>query len=69
MAMAQLCNISHNFGINGKGKSFACNPFGGDNGEVAVQADRQAHVWMKRGHRIKKFVLIRAVEIFLKKKV
>jgi hypothetical protein len=62
--MAQLCRISKSFGIRGKGKSFACNAFGGDNGDKAVQADRQARVWTKGGYREKKFVLIRAVERF-----
>jgi hypothetical protein len=64
MSMAQLCRISKSFGIRGKGKSFACNAFGGDNGDKAVQADRQARVWTKGGYREKKFVLIRAVERF-----
>jgi len=30
----------------GKSRSFACNAFGGDNGDRAVQADRQAWVWL-----------------------
>ncbi|PKO04064.1 MAG: hypothetical protein CVU41_18945 [Chloroflexi bacterium HGW-Chloroflexi-3] len=64
MSMAQLCRISESFGIRGKGKSFACAAFGGDNGEKAVQADRQAWVWKKGGKSPVKFVLIRAVERF-----
>ncbi len=61
MSMVQLCNISE---FLGKSRSFACNAFGGDNGDRAVQADRQAWVWSKGGKRVKKFVLIRAVEKF-----
>jgi hypothetical protein len=61
MSMVQLCNISESLG---KSRSFACNAFGGDNGDRAVQADRQAWVWSKGGKRVKKFVLIRAVVRF-----
>ncbi len=64
MSMAQLCRISKSFGIRGKGTSFACNAFGGDNGDIAVQADRQAWVWKKGGKSPVKFVLVRAVERF-----
>jgi len=34
MSMVQLCNISESLG---KSRSFACNAFGGDNGDRAVQ--------------------------------
>lgn len=61
MSMVQLCNISVSLG---ESCSFACNAFGGDKGAIAVQSDRQAWVWSKGGKRIKKFVLIRAVERF-----
>ena len=61
MSMVQLCNISESLG---KSRSFACNAFGGDNGDRAVQADRQAWVWSKGGKQVKKFVLIRAVVRF-----
>ncbi len=61
MSMVQLCNLSEKFG---KSRSFACNAFGGDKGNRPVQADRQAWVWLKGGKRVKKFVLIRAVERF-----
>jgi len=61
MSMVQLCNLSESLG---KSRSFACNAFGGDNGDRAVQADRQAWVWNKGGKRVKKFVLIRAVVRF-----
>lgn len=61
MSMVQLCNISVSLG---KSRSFVCNAFGGDNGDIAVQSDRQAWIWKKSGKQIKKFVLIRAVERF-----
>ena len=61
MSMVQLCNISEYLG---KSRSFACNAFGGDNGDIAVRSDWQAWVWKKGGKRIKKFVLIRVVERF-----
>ncbi|MAT45441.1 MAG: hypothetical protein CL609_24195 [Anaerolineaceae bacterium] len=58
MSMVQLCNISEAFG---NGRSSACNAFGGDNGAIPVQADRQTWVWNQSGHSRKKFVKIRAV--------
>lgn len=61
MSMVQLCNLSESLC---KSRCFACNAFGGDNGDRAVQADRQARVWSKGGKRVKKFVLIRAVVRF-----
>jgi hypothetical protein len=61
MSMVQLCNISESLG---KSRGFACNAFGGDNGDRAVQSDRQAWVCLKGGKRVKKFVLIRAVVRF-----
>ena len=64
MSMAQLCKISKNFGIRGKGGSFACNAFGGDKGAIPVQSDRQAWWWYKGRKSPVKFVLIRAVERF-----
>lgn len=59
MSMKQLCNISE---AHGQKRPPACNAFGGDNGDIPVQPDRQAWIWKQPGHRIKKFVLISAVE-------
>jgi hypothetical protein len=59
MSMKQLCNI---YEARFQKRSPACNAFGGDNGDIPVQPDRQAWVWKQPGHRIKKFVLISAVE-------
>jgi hypothetical protein len=59
ISMKQLCNIAE---AQGRGRSPACDAFGGDNGDIPVQHDRQAWIWKQRGHRIKKFVLISAVE-------
>jgi hypothetical protein len=59
ISMKQLCNIAE---AQGRGRSSACNAFGGDNGDIPVQPDRQAWIWKQPGHRIKKFVLISAVE-------
>jgi hypothetical protein len=59
MSMKQLCNIADK---HGQKRSPACNAFGGDNGDIPVQPDRQAWKWKQSGHRIKKFVLISAVE-------
>ena len=64
MSMKQLCDIADGFKVFRKGKSFACAAFGGDKGEIPVQAVRQARVWLKGGNRVKKFVLVRAVEKF-----
>lgn len=64
MAMDQLCNIAESFGIYGKGRSFACNAFGGDKGRKPVHIDRQTREWKQGGKRIKKFVRILAVEKF-----
>ena len=58
ISMKQLCNISE---AHSQKRSPACNAFGGDNGDIPVQPDRQAWKWKQPGHRIKKFVLIRAV--------
>ena len=59
MSMVQLCNISEKFG---KGRSDACNAFGGDKGKIPVEPERQAREWKQGGYRRKKFVLISAVE-------
>jgi len=61
ISVVQLCNLSESFG---KSRGFAHNAFGGDKGDKAVQADRQAYWWFKGGKQSKKFVLIRAVERF-----
>jgi addiction module HigA family antidote len=66
MSMAQLCNIAESFGIQRKGRSFACNAFGGDRGALLKPSDRQCYEWRKGGYRIKRFVLISAVEKFFK---
>ncbi|MCD4671108.1 MAG: hypothetical protein K8R77_00460, partial [Anaerolineaceae bacterium] len=47
---------------SGQGRSIACNAFGGDKGKIPVQTERQTWEWKQGGHRIKKFVLISAVE-------
>lgn len=59
ISMVQLCNISEKFGQT---RRIACNAFGGDNGDIPVQPDRQAWKWKQPGHKRKKFVLICAVE-------
>ncbi len=59
ISMKQLCNITD---ARGLGRSSACNAFGGDNGDKPVQPDRQAWKWNRPGHRVKKFVLVSAVE-------
>lgn len=61
ISMVQLCNIAEALGIS---RSQACNAFGGDNGDIPVQPDRQAWVWSGGGHRRKKFVLIRAMQVY-----
>jgi len=61
MSMKQLCNISEAYD-RGHDRSSACDAFGGDNGDIPVQPDRQAWKWIQPGHKRKKFVLISAVE-------
>ena len=61
MSMKQLCNISESLG---KSRSFACDAFGGDKGKYDVQIDRKARKWDGKGKRVKKFVLVSAVEKF-----
>jgi hypothetical protein len=57
MSMVQLCQIAQD---HGRGRSSACNAFGGDKGDRPVPPERQARV--SRGHRPWKFVLVSAVE-------
>jgi hypothetical protein len=61
ISMKQLCNITEG---HGKGRSSACNAFGGDKGAIPVTPERQAR--RIDGHRIKKFVLVSAVDKYLK---
>lgn len=61
MSVVQLCNLSVSFG---KSRGFAHRAFGGDKGDIPVQADRQAWWCYKSGNQTKKYVLIRAVERF-----
>jgi hypothetical protein len=63
ISMKQLCNITE---AHGRHRSPACNDFGGDNGDIPVQPDRQAWKWKEPGHRIKKFVLVRAVDDYFR---
>ena len=63
ISMKQLCAISEK---NGRGRSIACNAFGGDKGKIPVEPARQAWEWKKGGHKIKKFVLISAAEKYFR---
>jgi hypothetical protein len=63
ISMKQMCNITQ---AHGRHRSPACDDFGGDNGDIPVQPDRQTWKWKKPGHRIKKFVLVRAVENYFR---
>lgn len=63
ISMVQLCNIAEKF--NQKRK-IACDAFGGDNGDIPVQSDRQAWKWNQPGHKRKKFVLISAAEKYFR---
>ncbi len=58
MTMVQFCKIAMSHGI---GRSRACNAFGGDRGKYQVISDRMARVFNGR-----KFVLIRAVDMYFK---
>ena len=64
MSMNQLCNIAESFRIPGKGRSFACNAFGGDKGHIPVQIGRQTWEWKKDWKKYRKFVRILAVVRF-----
>lgn len=57
ISMKQLCALAEQ---HGHSLHAACEAFGGDKGRIPVQPDRQARYI--GGHRIKKFVLISAVE-------
>ena len=59
ISMVQLCNIAEK---NNQKRKTACDAFGGDNGDIPVQSDRQAWKWNQPGHQRKKFVLISAAE-------
>lgn len=63
ISMVQLCNIAEK--LNQKRK-IACDAFGGDNGDIPVQSDRQAWKWKQPGHKRKKFVLISAAEKYFR---
>ena len=63
ISMKQLCNISEKYG---QGRPIACNAFGGDKGKIPVQPERQTWEWKQGGHKIKKFVLISAVEKYFR---
>jgi len=61
MSMVQVCNLAETFG---KSRGFAHRAFGGDRGAIKVQSDREPWFWEKGGKKVKKFVLVRAVERF-----
>jgi len=58
MFMTQMCNITEKYG---RGRSSACNAFGGDKGKKQVISVRKARVYGNR-----KYVLVSAVIDYFK---